>query len=112
MPRLQLLPLAALFAAGLCAQSLPEDPVLRAKAQRAQSQGVKEGDLPPVPRTVQEPPPLPAPEAHPKEGRKGKVAAARSAKTTKSKAVKGKAAKQKSPKAGAKTGTKKRSKKR
>lgn len=111
MPRLQLLPLLALLAAGLSAQSLPEDPVLKARAQRAQSQGVKEGDLPPVPRTVQEPPPLPAPEAHPKEGRKGKVAA-RLAKATKGKAVKGKAGKQTSPKAGAKTGTKKRSKKR
>ena len=49
-----------------------EDPVLRARAQRASAQGLSEGDLPPVPRGIVEPPPLPPPEAHVKDNRKGK----------------------------------------
>jgi len=44
-----------------------EDPVMRARAQRAQAGG--EQDLPPVPRVVLEPPPLPAPEIHIKDTR-------------------------------------------
>jgi len=51
-----------------------EDPVLRARAQRASAQGIAEGDLPPVPRGIVEPPPLPPPEAHVKDSRKGKKA--------------------------------------
>jgi hypothetical protein len=62
-----------------------EDPVLRARAQRAAAQGVSEGDLPPVPRGIVEPPPLPPPEAHVKDTRKGRKA--------KAKAKKGKGAK-------------------
>jgi hypothetical protein len=49
-----------------------EDPVLRARAQRASAQGIAEGDLPPVPRGIVEPPPLPPPEAHVKDTRKGR----------------------------------------
>lgn len=47
-----------------------EDPVLRARAQRASAQGLADGDLPPVPRGIVEPPPLPPPEAHVKDNRK------------------------------------------
>ncbi len=62
----------------VAAQQSPEDPVLKAKAQRAQA-GAEE-DLPPVPRTVMEPPPSPPPEKHVKDtpgyrakrGKKGK----------------------------------------
>jgi hypothetical protein len=49
-----------------------EDPVLRARAQRASAQGIAEGDLPPVPRGIVEPPPLPPPEAHVKDSRRGR----------------------------------------
>jgi len=67
----------------LSAQQPLEDPVMKARAQRAQSGG--EQDLPPVPRTVMEPPPLPAPEVHVKDtrgyrakkGKKGKAAVAK-----------------------------------
>jgi hypothetical protein len=63
------------LAAGLVASTLPqEDPVLRARAQRAKAQGVAEGDLPPVPRGIVEPPPLPPPEAHVRDSRKGRKA--------------------------------------
>ena len=72
---------------------VPEDPVLKARTQRAQAQGISEGDLPPVPRTIAEPPPLPAPETNYKDTRKGKSSrASRSShkkkgqRTTKSKA--------------------------
>lgn len=107
MPRIPVLLLAATLTVAVGAQSLPEDPVLKARSQRAQSQGIKEGDLPPVPRTVQEPPPLPAPEAHPKEGRKGKTAAKQAS------ARKGKGSKKASPaKTSAKASSKKRTKKR
>jgi hypothetical protein len=60
-----------------------EDPVLRARSQRASAQGISEGDLPPVPRGIAEPPPLPPPEAHVKDSRKGRK--------TKGKSKKGKA---------------------
>ena len=53
---------------------VPEDPVLKARTQRAQAQGISEGDLPPVPRVISEPPPLPAPETNYKDTRKGKSA--------------------------------------
>jgi len=77
----------ALFAA---AQS-PEDPVLRARAQRASALGIAEGDLPPVPRGIVEPPPLPPPEAHVKDTRKGRLAKGK-AKKGKSGTTKGRAA--------------------
>jgi len=65
--------IASSLAVGLAASSLPqEDPVLRARAQRAAAQGISEGDLPPVPRGIVEPPPLPPPEAHVKDSRKGR----------------------------------------
>jgi len=64
------------LALGLVAAPRPqEDPVMKARAQRAAAQGVSEGDLPPVPRGIIEPPPLPPPEAHVKDTRKGKRAA-------------------------------------
>ncbi len=44
-----------------------EDPVMKARAQRAQTGG--DQDLPPVPRVVLEPPPLPPPEVHIKDTR-------------------------------------------
>jgi hypothetical protein len=63
----------------LAAQQAPDDPVMRIRAQRAQAGG--DQDLPPVPRSVMEPPPLPPPEVHVKDtrgyrakrGKKGKV---------------------------------------
>ena len=66
-----------------------DDPVLRVRAQRAAAQGVADGDLPPVPRGIVEPPPLPPPEPHVKDTRKGKASAKAKAK---SKGQKGKAA--------------------
>ena len=50
---------------------------MKARAQRASAQGIGEGDLPPVPRGIMEPPPLPPPEAHVRDTRKGKRAAAK-----------------------------------
>lgn len=44
-----------------------EDPVLKARASRAAAQGIDERDLPPMPKTLVEPPPLPPPETHPKD---------------------------------------------
>lgn len=61
------------LALSLVAAARPqEDPVMKARAQRAAAQGVSEGDLPPVPRGIVEPPPLPPPEAHVKDTRKGR----------------------------------------
>ena len=54
----------ALTCSLLQGQTPSDDPVVKARQQRAQSQGVNEGDLPPVPRTIIEPPPLPPPELH------------------------------------------------
>ena len=63
------------LALSLVASAQPqEDPVLRARAQRASSQGIADGDLPPVPRGIVEPPPLPPPEAHVKDNRKARRA--------------------------------------
>ncbi|WP_005031964.1 hypothetical protein [Holophaga foetida] len=56
--------LVALACGLLQAQSPVEDPVMKARTQRAQAQGVSEGDLPPVPKGIIEPPPLPPPELH------------------------------------------------
>ncbi len=67
---------------------VPEDPVLQARTQRAQAQGIPEGDLPPVPRTIAEPPPLPAPETNYKDTRRGRsVRASRSARGRKGRRV-------------------------
>lgn len=61
------------LALGLVAAPRPsDDPVMKARAQRASAQGISEGDLPPVPRGIVEPPPLPPPEAHVKDTRKGR----------------------------------------
>lgn len=73
------MPRRALFisslALGLVASSqAQEDPVLHARAQRASAQGISDGDLPPVPRGIVEPPPLPPPEAHVKDSRKARKA--------------------------------------
>ena len=66
------------LALSLVATTQPqEDPVMRARAQRASAQGIAEGDLPPVPRGIVEPPPLPPPEAHVKDTRKARRAKAR-----------------------------------
>ncbi|MFN8011112.1 MAG: hypothetical protein U0P81_06880 [Holophagaceae bacterium] len=50
-------------------QDIGTDPVMKARAQRAAAQGLAEADLPPVPRGIVEPPPLPAPEIHPRDTR-------------------------------------------
>lgn len=75
-----------LLAAGLLGQGLPEDPVAKARSHRADP-----GDLPPVPRGVVEPPPLPAPETHPKDLRGARRA-------SKGRVVKGKSTRKASPK--------------
>ena len=61
--------LFCVFAAGcfLGAQSLSDDPVMKIRMQRSKAQGISEADLPPVPRCVMEPPPLPPPEVHAKD---------------------------------------------
>ena len=53
------------------AQGEDADPVLRAKAQRALD---NHQDLPPIPRGLTEPPPLPPPEMHAHDIRKKRVA--------------------------------------
>ncbi len=60
---------------------------MKARSERAQAQGVAEGDLPPVPRGIVEPPPLPPPETHLKDTRGVKAAKSRRASRT-SKSVK------------------------
>ena len=55
----------------LGAQQLAEDPVMKARSQRAQAQGISEADLPPVPRSLTEPPPQPPPETQIKDSRGG-----------------------------------------
>lgn len=67
----------------LCAQQVIQDPVMLARSQRASSQ---EGDLPPVPRAILEPPPLPEPETHVKDTSGWR--ATRTARAPSSKAVK------------------------
>jgi hypothetical protein len=57
----------------LGARDLAEDPVMKARTLRAQAQGINEADLPPVPRSVTEPPPLPPPEIHRKDAGGGRV---------------------------------------
>ena len=69
--RLSLFLMACSF---LGAQQLAEDPVMKARSQRAQAQGINEADLPPVPRAITDPPPLPPPETHIKDSRGGRVA--------------------------------------
>ena|SRR5690242_9223272 len=66
--------LTALAVPALAAPPVPrmgdtpqDDPVLKARASRAAAQGIDERDLPPVPKTLVEPPPLPPPETHPKD---------------------------------------------
>ena len=82
----------------LSAQQAVQDPVVKIRSQRAAS---GEGDLPPVPRAILEPPALPPPETHVKDtagwrasraARKvrGK-AASRTASRTSKKVVKGRA---------------------
>jgi len=55
-----------LIAGLLSAQQPLEDPVMKAKALRA-STPTHEDDLPPVPRGILEPPPLPPPVTHVKD---------------------------------------------
>ena len=50
----------------LNAQSF-DDPVIKIRAQRAKAQGINEADLPPVPKNIMTPPPLPEPELHIKD---------------------------------------------
>ena len=99
MPR-RVLFISSLALSLVAAPRAQEDPVLRARAQRASAQGIAEGDLPPVPRGIVEPPPLPPPEAHVKDTRKGRRAAAKGKavkKKGKGTARKGGAARAKAP---------------
>lgn len=77
----------AILALSLFAVSAPgssgSDPVVAARAQRAAAQGLSEDDLPPVPRGIIEPPPLPPPEIHPKDLRRGRGARKAKGATTK-----------------------------
>lgn len=79
------MPCLLVFSLGVAAEP-QDDPVMRVRAQRAAAQGVSDGDLPPVPRGIVEPPPLPPPEAHVRDTPRGKAAA----KAKKAKAAKGK----------------------
>ncbi len=63
-----------LLAGCFLAAEPPDDPVMKARQQRSQAQGVEESDLPPVPRGVMEPPPLPPPEIHAKDSPHAQVA--------------------------------------
>lgn len=67
-----------------------DDPVLQARSQRASAKGISEDDLPPVPRSIVEPPPLPPPELHPRDqkGSRAARAARKGGRTTKAKASK------------------------
>jgi hypothetical protein len=87
------------LALGLVASPRPqEDPVMKARAQRASAQGISDGDLPPVPRGIIEPPPLPPPEAHVKDLRKSRRAKGRIArKKGKTASVKGALSRPKAP---------------
>lgn len=51
-----------------------EDPVVKVRAQRSASLGIPDGDLPPLPKGIAEPPPLPPPETHVKDTRRGRRA--------------------------------------
>jgi hypothetical protein len=58
---------AFVLLAGSAPGTSDSDPVVAARAQRAAAQGLSEDDLPPVPKGIVEPPPLPPPEIHPKD---------------------------------------------
>ena len=60
---------AILIASVLSAQQVTEDPVMKARSQRSVAADGGEGDLPPVPRGILEPPPLPPPVMHVKDTR-------------------------------------------
>lgn len=47
---------------------------MKARAQRAQAQGINEADLPAVPKSITDPPPLPPPEVHRKDTPGGRAA--------------------------------------
>ena len=89
MPR-RVLIISSLALSLVAAPQAAEDPVLKARAQRA-AQGGGEGDLPPVPRGVVEPPPLPPPEAHVKDSKASRQAKGKSKKGKKGKASASKA---------------------
>lgn len=86
MPR-RVLFISSLALSLVAAPRPQEDPVMKARAQRAAAQGVSEGDLPPVPRGIIEPPPLPPPEAHVRDTAKGKRAAKSKARHRRGKAA-------------------------
>jgi hypothetical protein len=90
MPR-RVLFISSLALSLVAAPRAQEDPVMKARAQRASAQGISEGDLPPVPRGIVEPPPLPPPEAHVKDTRKGRRAAKARHRKGKARARKGRA---------------------
>jgi hypothetical protein len=77
-----------LIAGILSAQQAIEDPVMNARALRASTPS-HEDDLPPVPRAILEPPPLPPPVTHVKDtpgyraSRKAKKSKRKTAKTSK-----------------------------
>lgn len=70
------LALVGLKGGPLRGQAPADDPVLLARAQRAAAKGIPEDDLPPVPRSIVEPPPLPPPELHPRDQRGSRAARA------------------------------------
>jgi len=76
----------------LGAQSLNEDPVMKARQQRSQAQGINEADLPAVPRAITDPPPLPPPETHAKDSPHPPVAKAMGRRAAARLAKQGKAA--------------------
>ena len=72
-------PVLAALLLGLSGQPAPSDgdPVVEARALRAKAQGISDADLPPVPKGIVEPPPLPPPEIHPRDARGGRRVSAK-----------------------------------
>jgi hypothetical protein len=79
MPR-RILFISSLAMSLVASAQVSEDPVMRVRAQRAAAQGIGEGDLPALPKGIVEPPPLPPPEAHVKDTRRGRHAKAKKGK--------------------------------
>lgn len=86
MPR-RILFISSLAMSLVASTQVSEDPVMRVRAQRAAAQGIGEGDLPALPRGIVEPPPLPPPEAHVRDTRKGRKTRAKKGKRPRTKGM-------------------------
>jgi len=84
MPR-RILFISSLALGLMASGQIPGDPVMRVRAQRAAAQGISEGDLPALPKGIMEPPPLPLPELHVKDTRRGRRGHRKPGKTVRTK---------------------------